>query len=94
MDPGHSGYAGQPPEQKLLVVGHVRYHNLDQIVGALSGDDATLQHLWVTLNLALKRLKSLRCVSIHGDANMGGEGQPQLLLFQQRHPAFDNALRL
>ena len=57
-------------------MGHVDNYYLNQIIGALPGDNATLNNLGVGADSGLKCLEAFGSMPIHGNSNMGSECQP------------------
>ncbi len=81
--PGHPRDVGQLVQQEVLVVFHVPHHHLELVVGIVAGDEVTLEHFGQLTDGAVKIFEPLRGVPVHGDVNVGGEGQPQLAGVEQ-----------
>ena len=68
---------------------HVPHHHLELVIRIVAGDEVALQHLGQILDGAIEVLEPLRSVPVHGDVNVGGEGQPQLAGIEQGDMGID-----
>ncbi len=82
---------GQLVQQEVLVVLHVTHYHLELIVGIVACDEVTLEHLWQLTDGPVKILEPLRRMPVHGDVNVGGEGQTQLAGVEQSNVGVDEA---
>ncbi|MNR04228.1 hypothetical protein D3C85_1201670 [compost metagenome] len=87
--PGHPGDVGQLVQQEVLVVLHVPHHHLELVVGVVAGDEVAFEHLWQILDGPIEVFEPLRGVPVHGDVNVGGEGEPQLAGVEQGDVGID-----